>query len=175
MIQIKCNSCGKEFALTRNKCPFCGDSVKTSCKFYCGTCGNEIKLGNEVCDKCREKPRKIVIEKSNGKRITTDFDTEDEIVVEISDDENYMKKLLKKYVIIPHFIYWTIPILLGFYMAVSNPLSLCSLDSNCVNSDPAGLEGFVVIIALWLEYLWPGLIVLLYLFFKYYSLSKKNK
>lgn len=164
MIQIKCSNCKEEFPFNKDKCPYCGDPVKTSWKFFCGTCETEMKIGEEVCKKCKKKPAEIIIEKSDGKRITTQFDTND------STDENYIK-----YVIIPRIIYWGIPIVFGIYLATSETLSLCSLDSNCGDGAGSyGLIGFIIAMIIWLFFTWPGLFLLHSLNKKYLALSESN-
>ena len=77
MIQIKCDKCEKEFAITRDKCPFCGDPVKTSCKFYCGNCEGKMDIKEGKCTKCGCIPEEIIVEESNGQRTRTDFYTAD--------------------------------------------------------------------------------------------------
>jgi len=96
MIQIKCDKCATEFAITRSKCPKCGDPVKTSCKFYCGDCEEQINIKDEICQKCGKKPEEIIIEQSNGKRIRTTFDTADSEEIEISTEIEEAPEVLPK-------------------------------------------------------------------------------
>ena len=92
MIQIKCDKCENEFAITRDKCPVCGDPVKTTCKFFCGHCESKIDVKKQICPNCGEKLDEIIIEKSDGERIKTKFETEDSEYIEINEIEEKNEK-----------------------------------------------------------------------------------
>ena len=87
MIQIKCDKCSYEFAVTRNKCPKCGDPVKVLSKFYCGDCENELDVEKGICSHCKKKPKKIIVVSKDGNRVCTEFDTADNN--NIINDENF--------------------------------------------------------------------------------------
>lgn len=77
MIQIKCDKCSYEFAITKNKCPKCGDPVKVLSKFYCGDCENELDIEKGICSHCNKRPKEIIVVSKDGNRVRTEFDTED--------------------------------------------------------------------------------------------------
>ena len=170
MIQIKCNNCHREFAITRSKCPFCNDQVKTSCKFYCGTCESKLKIGDFKCSKCQKYPDEIIIEYSDGNRVKTEFITEDE-----NTNSSYKDKMHLRYVIIPQFIYWGMFIIIGLVLlAKISGLNLCDLDNNCGNSnsfDPSIIMLLPVGISIWILYTWPILLILYALYNKYKELT----
>ena len=87
MIQIKCDKCSYEFAVTRNKCPKCGDPVKVLSKFYCGDCENELDVEKGICSHCKKRPKKIIVVSKDGNRVCTEFDTADNN--NIINDENF--------------------------------------------------------------------------------------
>lgn len=85
MIQIKCDKCSYEFAITKNKCPKCGDPVKVLSKFYCGDCENELDVEKGICSHCNKRPQEIIVVSKDGNRVRTEFDTEDSNMI---DNEN---------------------------------------------------------------------------------------
>lgn len=89
MIQIRCDKCGNEFAITRKKCPNCGDKVKIESKFLCGDCEEEIDVNKGICSHCNKRPKEIIIVSSSGKRVKTEFETEDQndIVSDIKKEQ----------------------------------------------------------------------------------------
>ena len=87
MIHIKCDKCSYEFAVTRNKCPKCGDPVKVLSKFYCGDCENELDVEKGICSYCKKRPKKIIVVSKDGNRVCTEFDTADNN--NIINDENF--------------------------------------------------------------------------------------
>lgn len=154
MIQIKCNNCGNEFSITKDKCPFCNDPVKTKYKLYCGTCENEIKLGELICSKCNKKPDEIIIEKSNGERIRTEFDTGEEDIENI-----YKSKVRLIYMIIPQILYWIIPVIYGILLA-NEEMNFCIF--GCDAPTPKwGISGFIIAIIAWLFFTWPILFIII--------------
>lgn len=91
MINIKCNNCNKEFDITNDICPYCGDKVKTSCKFLCGKCENKINIKEKICKHCNEIPKEIIIAQPNGNRIKTKF-AKEFIKVNLNKSNNNINK-----------------------------------------------------------------------------------
>lgn len=90
MIQIKCDKCSYEFAITKNKCPKCGDPVKVLSKFYCGDCENELDIEKGICSHCNKRPKEIIVVSKDGNRVRTEFDTKDSNL--INNETTYTKE-----------------------------------------------------------------------------------
>lgn len=167
MIQIKCNNCGNEFSITKDKCPYCNDPVKTKYKLYCGICENEIKLGELICSKCNKKPNEIIIEKSNGERIRAEFETDEENIEKI-----YKSKVRLNYMFIPQILYWIIPVICGVLLANEEQISFCIL--NCETPPKWGILGFIIAIIAWLFFTWPVLLAIIFKYKESININKKK-
>ena len=127
MIEIKCSNCGQEFDITRSKCPFCGDPVKTSCKFYCGDCESKLEFGDFNCKKCGKYPNEIIIEQKNGEKIKTNFDPPKGDI-----EKRYINHMHGKYIVFPNIIYWFIPLTFALVLLLTLPSdNSCTSDFMC--------------------------------------------
>ncbi len=75
MIQIRCTNCDKDFSIDKDKCPYCGDPVNITSKFYCGDCEQEININEQFCHNCNKTPKEVIIRSKDGKNIRTSFVT----------------------------------------------------------------------------------------------------
>ncbi len=81
MIQIRCTNCNKDFSIDKEKCPYCGDPVHITSKFYCGDCEKEMDISEHFCHNCNKIPKEVIIQSKDGRMIRTSFIT--------SSDDNY--------------------------------------------------------------------------------------